>query len=93
MDLSGYDWRFHHSDERGLVVLWGPYWPAENHIPVSLDLLAEAARLGRWPATYPPEGPRMRQVTRQAKRRLLLGLLGVVALLFGMFAVLPRLGV
>ena len=58
VDISGYRWEFHHADEGALL---NPGWPFKaphqkvERIPLTLDLLTEAAMTGIWPLEYPPD--------------------------------------
>lgn len=56
VDLTGYRWEFHHSDEAAQL---NPGWPFKaphqkvERIPLTLALLTEAAAKGVWPLGYP----------------------------------------
>ncbi|MDO1558891.1 DUF1493 family protein [Brevundimonas sp. 2R-24] len=55
VDMSAYRWCFHHGEEGvnpGAVFFKPPDQRVER-IPITLDILVEAARSGRWPVAYP----------------------------------------
>ncbi|MCU9848288.1 DUF1493 family protein [Defluviimonas sp. WL0024] len=66
-DLSGYRWEFHHADEGSLFAPGWPFRPPDRRvarIPISLDLLTEAAQRQIWPLSYPPHRPDRRRFDR-----------------------------
>jgi hypothetical protein len=56
VDMRGYSWYFHHGDEvtfnPGAFFFKPPFRQVE-HIPVTPNLLLNAATTGRWPVQYP----------------------------------------
>jgi len=57
VNLDNFLWYFHHGEEVHHL-LGGLFFPPPNervkHIPVTLELLLECARLGYWNVDYPP---------------------------------------
>jgi hypothetical protein len=57
VDMSGFLWYFHSHDEGMATINLFPGNPPSmqvDRIPVTLDLLVDIARLGKWDLTYPP---------------------------------------
>jgi hypothetical protein len=60
VDLSGYLWYFHTSEE-GAFSIGGVLFPPPNakvqEIPITVGMLHHFAELGRWAVKYPPHEP------------------------------------
>ncbi len=55
VDMSAYLWYFH-SKEEGMntgALFFKPPNKRVDHIPITIDLMAEAANTGSWPVKYP----------------------------------------
>lgn len=67
VNFEEYIWEFHHSDEAGLLGFGWPFKQPDQkveRIPISIDMLVEAARVGAWPLKYPPYVPDHRRLDR-----------------------------
>ncbi|WP_296595421.1 DUF1493 family protein [Phenylobacterium sp.] len=63
IDVSSYRWYFHHGEEGfgpGGLLFRSPDRRVKR-IPISVEVLSEAVRTGRWPIDYPPHSlPKVR---------------------------------
>ncbi len=55
VDIGGYRWYFHHGEEGWNFggLLFRPPYRRVTRIPLTVDILGEAIRTGRWPLRYP----------------------------------------
>lgn len=58
VDLSNYNWFFHHESE-GYLLNWSAQYfkPQRERIPITPKLLLESANTHKWPLNYPPTPP------------------------------------
>lgn len=58
VDMSNYNWFFHHESE-GYLVSWTAQFfkPQRERIPITPKLLLESANTRNWPLKYPPDPP------------------------------------
>ena len=55
VDMSNYNWYFHHGEEGHNIggIFFKPPYERVTHIPITIEVLENAIAARRWPITYP----------------------------------------